>query len=313
MGQQGNDRARLITETANRLRLAQLDLADEDTNMRHGCLGDEIEKALASVPAEERQDFLAKLLQRFPTWDSQVEVAQPQDQAVPHSGVDEKELTDASFLVSRLEAVAPSLSEPQRQVVRDRLAAAGLAPKGGAWPSKAAEAVAAQLGVSAEAELDPARLLELMSILAKQAIYINKVAWPIWREVAPRSKLRGASDLRKSLAKFAAPERDARVAPAAQDLDRLVHVVAALLGGLRGSGRNYAQGIVDRVSVPVIEAMVDIEATGFGKLGAGREVRCWRKMKDVLQKHLNVETIEREILEAVADSAEGLLSGQRVK
>ena len=55
-----------LVETANRLRLIQVDFADESEQTRTTYLCEEIERALKSVLPDERNEFLERLLEKFP-------------------------------------------------------------------------------------------------------------------------------------------------------------------------------------------------------------------------------------------------------
>jgi hypothetical protein len=49
------DRARLIAETANRMRVAQLDLSDQEPEMRAACVADMLDEALKSDQGTDAQ------------------------------------------------------------------------------------------------------------------------------------------------------------------------------------------------------------------------------------------------------------------
>ena len=65
MGKQTDATSKHVAATANRLRLIQIDFADESPEVRRGYLSEEIERALAEVLPEERQTFLQELMNRF--------------------------------------------------------------------------------------------------------------------------------------------------------------------------------------------------------------------------------------------------------
>ncbi len=87
-----------------------------------------------------------------------------------------------------------------------------------------------------------------------------------------------------------------------EDIEHQVRLMASLVSAIRGSGRTFAQRIVDRLSPSAIETLVEMEKN-FMK---NREVQCWRKYRE-LAKDLDVDAIEREILQAIADFAGKLL------
>ena len=66
------DVSRLVSATVNRLRLIQIDFADQSQEVRENYLADEVEHALAKLLPEQRGPFLTELKARLPTWDRQV-------------------------------------------------------------------------------------------------------------------------------------------------------------------------------------------------------------------------------------------------
>ena len=74
MNQNGSKSDR-VAELANRLRLVQMDFADQDDETRRGYLQEEIQRALGGVVPSERRAFLEELQSRFPTWDGSAPAA----------------------------------------------------------------------------------------------------------------------------------------------------------------------------------------------------------------------------------------------
>ena len=115
-----------VLETANRLRLIQVDFADKDSKARVDYLSEEIERALKTVLPEERNEFLQKLLERFPPgiFAPQPVVKEQEDKSI--SGIDEARLKDADFLVQCLLEVIPTLPVDQKESIAKRLQQSGL-------------------------------------------------------------------------------------------------------------------------------------------------------------------------------------------
>src|SRR4051812_12239156 len=74
------DVSRLVAATVNRLRLIQVDFADQPADVRENYLTDEVEHAIAKLLPEQRGSFLQELKERFPTWDRQVDISAPSAQ-----------------------------------------------------------------------------------------------------------------------------------------------------------------------------------------------------------------------------------------
>src|SRR3712207_1751961 len=105
MDEPSNGKADRVAAVASRLRLVQIDFADQGEQVRREYLSDEIERALADLVPADRLAFLQELQGRFPTWDANVETDARPPAAAAAAGrpsFDEKELRDPSFLVTRL-------------------------------------------------------------------------------------------------------------------------------------------------------------------------------------------------------------------
>ena len=304
-----SDNAELVTAAANRLRMVQYDLADEEPQVRQDYLADELRRALEEVPTAQRQQFLQRLEDRFPSWDSQVAVAAPAQEAVPRSAVDERELSDASFLVSRLIKVAPSLSEAERQVVKDRLAAADLARTKTTvgFRADAVDALAVLLDLDKAAAPDPERGLAAVDLLMTAAVDLDKMIWKTWREIAPKEKLRDPGKLKSNLARWLAGDEDISRTEVGESLEHLRRMIASMILAIRNAPREWTHRHLEKMSVAAIESLVDFEGT---KLLESRDVKCWRKYRE-LAEGLDEVSIAREILQVVAEYAGRILEGTR--
>ena len=115
---QNTDVSRLVAATVNRLRLIQVDFADQPPDVRENYLSDEVEHALAKLLPEQRGAFIQELKERFPTWEGQVDVTGPSQQSPTQSASDVKDLQDYLFLIARLTKLAPTLTEEQRKTAK---------------------------------------------------------------------------------------------------------------------------------------------------------------------------------------------------
>jgi hypothetical protein len=303
-----NDRARLLAATANRLRLIQVDFADEAPDVREGYLHDEIQRALAKLGPEERGAFVQELQERFPTWDAKVDISAPKAAAAPtQSPMDARELRDPSFLVSRLIELAPNLTEEQRRGLVGRLAEANLAPPAsGELPATQVAAVKQKLGLGANDALDAAHTLEVLSELITLANSLDQLVWSTWRQVASRSTLRRQNPLQKVLARYAVGDKDLTRGNVTQDVERLRQLTASLVAAIGQIGRQFMQRYLHKFHPDEIQALVLSEKSGG--MFVSEEVKCWRKYKD-LARALDEATVESEIQQAVAEYAETLIKG----
>lgn len=304
MSDLGGETSKLVIATANRLRLVQTDLADEEAEVRQQYLADEVERALAKLVPTERGAFIEALEKWFPTWE-RVDVSRGAEDGMGQSATDERELKDPSFLVDRLIEVAPSLSDSQRDILAGKLRDAGLSTAGRqVWPESAAEKVRAQLKMPEGTELDPGRALELLGLQLEFAMSLDQLVWSTWKAISPRSDIRGAGELKGSLIPFLQGDQDVPRGEVMMHLEKLRQLTAALVSAISQTGRQFAQDHYTRFSPENIEETSKIQKKALESLG----VAAWRKYKEIFGTS-DQATIEREIMQLIADYAERLMKG----
>jgi hypothetical protein len=303
-----NQRAKLVSATANRLRLVQSDFADEPEQVRKDYLSDEIQRALGTLIPNERKLFLEELKQFFPTWDRNVELGNDKQKVtVVQTTTDQKELKDPSFLVSRLVELAPSLSEQQKHAIIDKLRQVGLAPSAVVgWPEQQANALRTKLQAAPKDALEPGHVLELLTLLAELIMSLDQVVWTTWRTIAPKSAIRRPTGLQKNMARFAAGDPDVPRGQVSQDLERLRQLVAAIVAAIGNAGRQFAHNYATKFSPTEIEGLAAMERGG---MLVSKEVKNWRKYVE-LSAGRDEAAIESEIMEAIAAYAESLMKGR---
>ena len=92
-----------IRKTAQRLRLIQVDFADEDQQTRLEYLHEEMARVLKTVLPEHRKAFLEGLMERFP---AEHPATTPAAAAPPHGGAVPQERKDPEAIVSDLAEMA---------------------------------------------------------------------------------------------------------------------------------------------------------------------------------------------------------------
>ncbi|MCA9290303.1 MAG: hypothetical protein KDA25_04185, partial [Phycisphaerales bacterium] len=192
MGDPARERARQVASTANRLRLVQIDFADESPEVRQQYLVDEIERALSRTDPDQREAFLQELEYAFPTWDAWGSAPAPAAAPSAAPPTDAREDRDPSYHLRRLVELSAGLSAEEKAAIVERLRRAGLAPaSGGDWPQEAAAALRERLRLPESAHVDPERTVELVSLLVHDlAGPLDDIVWRTWKQIAPRSDLR---------------------------------------------------------------------------------------------------------------------------
>jgi len=294
-----------VAAIANRLRMVQIDFADQAPDVRKEYLSEEVERALSSVAPEQRKDFLKALMQEFPSWDAKVEVQLRKEDTTERSTTDQRELQDPNFLVARLIERSAELGPKERKVLVERLKEAGLATVSqGVWPAEAEAQLRLALKLT-EPTVDPVRALEQVGMLADFALRLDQLCWGSWRRISPKSNIRQDKKLQDTLKRNIVGDQDVPRGQVAADLEKLRQLIASLVSAVGQAGRQFASRHIARFSPHEIEALASMEGGGFL---VGKDTKCWRKYVE-LAGALNEASIENEIMETIANYAENLMKG----
>jgi hypothetical protein len=298
------DLSRLLAATINRLRLIQIDFADLPADQRDRHMTDEVGEALAEIPSDQRDGFIRQIRERFPAWKGEVKTAAPPFPTAAHA--------DWENLLDQLAQCAPRLNPEQRSAAIARLQEAGLADTGPApeWPAAAARALRTRLQLTDRDNLDPARLLELLTDLVSFASSLDQLVWATWKQIAPKSDIKRPAPIQRSAAKFvSAPQDDPATAAireqVAGDLDRLRQLTAALISAIAQAGNLFAQRHVGKFAVANIETYADRLPGAM----VSKEIKCWRQYKE-LAAAMDVHAIEQELQNGITEYTQTLIKGK---
>lgn len=295
-----------ILETANRLRLIQVDFADESEQARSAYLREEIEKALKNVLPDERNEFLGRLLERFPTGSFITQTISKEVDVQSAPKVDESQFKNLDFLVGSLLEIAPNLSEDQKDFINKSLQQAGLSPKARQSDSvELDQKLKDKLKVGDENSFNAARLAELNAMLVDFVLKLEPLVWNTWRKLSPRSTVRPQGALTQKIGQFVCDNAEMSVNQVEDDLKVLQRLVASMTSAVSCVGGQFAKRHLARFSPSEIEALVRMEP---GSVFVSRDVKCWNKYKQ-LAETLNEDSIEMEIRKAVVDYVESLAKG----
>jgi hypothetical protein len=296
-----------VCETANRLRLIQVDFADESEQARMDYLGEEIKRVLKTVVPEQRKVFLEKLMERFPTVHPGTTLTdeQPKSQSQPEIVVEE--INDPETALSRFLELAPKLSEEQKEHAARRLQEAGFGSPVTAQNYSGDFTrdlrVRLQLGEGPEIRAD--RLGEMIVLLADFVFKLEPLIWNTWRMLSPRSGIRPSGNLKKTVGQFICSDSDTPEKKAEDELRMLQRLIAAITTAVGRVGSQFAKRHLGRFSPSEISALVRME---HGSVFVSHEVKCWRKYLE-LAEALTEGSIEAEIRTAIAEYAESLIKG----
>ncbi len=302
MATQTTDVETAAQELAHRLRLIQLDFSEGPADERREYLSEEIGRSLRGLTPGQRPQLLDRLKSHFPSWDADMDVATDGASKAPRSASDEDDLRDASFLVTRLVEASKGMSDGERQVVRDRLVAAGLAdaaPKL-AWRDDATEELIKMLEAKGEDDLDPQRALSVVDLMVSCIMGLNRLSIRTWQEMAPKEKTMEPGKLGRDLSRYFAGDPDVSREQVAEDLERTRTLVASLVFAIKNAPREWAHRFLERFSEAAITGSVTAE--GGVKFLDNKDKRCWDKYKQ-LAADLDQVSLSQEILDVVAEFA----------
>jgi len=295
-----------VLETANRLRLIQVDFADESEQTRAAYLCEEIEKALKSVLPDERNEFLERLLEKFPAGSFITQAISTETTVESPPAVDESELKNVEFLVRNLLEIAPALSDDQKKFVDKSLQEAGLRHEAGQDNSIELDPRLKQkFKVGDESDISAENVAELSAILIDFVLKLEPLVWNTWRQLSPRSAVRPQSALTEKIGQFLSSGAEVSVNQVDDDLKMLQRLIAAITSAVSRAGGQFAKRHLARFSPLEIEALVKMEP---GSVFVSHDVKCWKKYKE-LAETLNEDSIEMEIRKAIVDYVESLTKG----
>ena len=301
-------RAKII-RTANRLRMVQVDFADESDEVRHEYLCDEIERALTKVLPEDRSEFLERLCERFPIGVDHLAVPEiPVDESRAESLFDEQKLNDPDFLVDLLIKVFSSLSHERQDIIVRKLSEGGLAPSNSSDGfGDAAESFKTGLKIEGGCQLDSDRVFRLLLTLVEFVVTLEPIIWDTWAKLSPQSKVRPTRLTRKTFGKFVAEDSKVSQEQLVVEFGRLRQMIAALISAFGRAGDSFARHFLSTYAPSQVSALVKMGKSNFL---VSHDAACWQQYKD-LAGSLTPETIEGQIRKALVEYAEPLMERHR--
>lgn len=295
-----------VIETANRLRLIQVDFADESNETRIDYLCEEVERALKMVLPDERSEFLRRLLERFPMGNIAAQPMLKEQEGKSISVIDEAKLQDADFLVRSLLEIVPTLPVDQKESIIKKLQQVGLgAQVGENYSCESIEKLRTELQLGDEPGFDANRLTELIVLLATFVYKLEPLVWNTWRKLSPRSGVRQSGDLKKTIGQFLNSDSNVSKENVDNELKELQRLIAAVITAISRIGSQFAKHHLARFSPSEISTLVRME---HKSVLVSHDVKCWRKYRE-LADMLTEDSIETEITKAIVSYVESLVKG----
>jgi hypothetical protein len=298
-----------VLETANRLRLVQVDFADKSPKARVDYFCEEIERNLKMILPVERKEFLQMLLERFPTGTFTHQPITQEQENNNISGTIETKFEDVDFLVQCLSEIIPTLPIDRKESIARKLQLTGI----GSGTQKACSdesitKLRASLQLDGQSDINVDLLIELIITLTNFMYKLEPLGWNIWRKLAPRSKAFQAGDLKKTIRQFLSNDKNVSQEHVSNELKVLLQLIAALISATSRVGNQFAQHYLARYSPKEIEASIEFEEPQgpLSKiLGSSPDQKCWKKYKE-LADNLTEESIETEIRNDIVSYVESL-------
>lgn len=295
-----------VLETANRLRLIQVDFADESEQMRMDYLCEEIERALKAILPEERNEFLQRLQEKFPIGNISTLPMLKEQEDKNVSVTDETKLQDADFLVHSLLEILPTLPSDRKESVVEKLRQIGLGLQVREnYSDESIEKLRTKLQLGYEPGFDTDRLAELIILLVNFVYKLEPLVWNTWRQLSPRSSIRRSGELKKTIGQFLSNDSNISQEHVENELKELQQLTAAVITAIGRVGSQFAKHHLAKFSPSEISSLVKME---HRSVLVSHEVKCWRKFLE-LADTLNEDSIETEITKAIVNYVESLVKG----
>ena len=283
----------LVDATANRLRLIQVNFADEDAETRRGYLDEEIQRALKKVTSHDRDELLVGLLTRFPESSHGL---QPESETSPSP---EDKALDPEIVVTRFITCIPTLTDQEKEFFRKRLQNAGLSVdlnSVGTTPNLQTKELA---GLLDGREVDGARATELLIMLMDVAKSIDVTIKKVCQEIirfAP-AKNRPSIHFGKlfdTMKQFVTNDDTVNSQELEKRIVDLKVLIGVILKAIFEIHVEYNTNHLSKISPEEISKDV------HGNILEGKEVKCWKKYKDLYEAE-KIQLFENKMKEYFCD------------
>lgn len=290
-------------ELANRLRLVQVDFADKPAEDRQGFMSDALNSGLSGLTPEHRREVVALLIERFPSWDANVQIGAGALAAPVQAKADDDERNDPSYHMARLIELASRMTPGEKQAAAEELKRAGFALQGeGGLPEGPLTALQKVLGHTAKDRIEPGRVVEMAELLLDvMTLQLDPLVTQLWKRMAPNSLHKKQETLRVTLSRFAAGDRETVRAQVEREIGALRKLTSALLSATAGASPQVVQKQMERFGPTEIERAVKDEGVKWSF-----EATCWNRYK-TLCASMDRNVAEREVMAIIVKEAERLL------
>jgi len=297
-----------IAATANRLRMIQVDFADDGDQARGEYLCEEIERALKTVLPDERAEFLEGLKSKFSTvGDFGAQPIFQEHETKERSTVGRGMLDDPGSLVQLLVKIFPTLPPDGKESVIRGLQEGRIGLRGSQdYSEELLQQLQAVLQPD-DSSLEPTRVTALAAVLTDFVIKLEPLVWSTWRKLSPHSSTRPSGNIKNTMGKFACADGGVAQEQVGNALKELHQIIAAMITAVGRASDRFAKHHLSKLSPSEISTLVRLDRKG---VLVSHEVKCWRKYQE-LASELTEASIEAQIREAIVDCVESLMKVSR--
>ena len=310
------DLANTAAATAARLRLVQLDMADEAQASREDYLASEVRQAMEPIPQHRRLEFLDMLAQRFPIIANEPAPVPVPVELGPQELLEQLATKGKELPLARREAMLKQLHQvwgiefvtPAKMqvppaaavppvVTRPAPPPAAPASRGGGIPSAAMEDLARRVGLPSETVFDATLVAQLAGLLvADFAVPLQPLVWKVYRSIQTTDAHERA--LHQSVQSYLL----GRNPQFPGELLQLRQVIAAMVNSIPHLSRELFSQHLECLLPPEIEEAVKAEG-GFALFGSDN--RYWAKYRQLSSKlqPSSIDDAVRKVLHELISSA----------
>lgn len=299
MPTKNKNKSDLVTSLATRLRLIQIDFADEDPQIRKGYLDDEIQRSLKLIDTNEKNDFLSELSKRFPDWKDLIK-----RESENHEG-SVGDLSDPDFLLSEFIKLVPNITDQEKKLFSERIQNSGLLPRGSGQPSIPEEKSKRFTKALEVQELDYGKAFELLAMLVELVKPLDSTVRKICQEINKFTPARNRppinfGKLGDSMKKYISGKESISTIDVEKSIGDLRVLIAVMLKAIPGIPAKYNSNHLEKIDPATISKNVK------GNFLKSHDVISWEKYKEIYDEE-GIKLFSQKMMEYFAEDINAVI------
>jgi len=280
----------LAEETANRLRVIQIDFSQEEPGVQKEYMSEEIKRSLKTIHPEHKNRFLSILKEHFP-------VSFGSEEKAVHQSFSPREERAAvpETVINQFVQVYANLSSDNKQKLHQFLNTKGIpCGQSGIFSEDQLKVIKSLLQLKEETRISSENLIAVVPLMLEAFIKLESVVQSTWMQLNPSNNISGLCKLRNTIKKCLIEGEEIESHLMAQEIKKFHLLIIALIMGIGGIGKiaqQFSQSFLSRYSPREISKAVRLEGSGFW---TSHNAKCWRKYQQ-LSSGISRDSIEREI------------------